>query len=60
MAWYALQALIKRHNVKMMNEMQEVVRQITTAKTRNEEVMGSNQGPLGSHKRWFGVDPTRL
>ena len=33
------QELIKRHNIKMMNEMQEVVRQIKQAKTKNDEVL---------------------
>ena len=31
--------MIKRHNMKMMNEMQEVVRQIKTAKAKNDEVL---------------------
>jgi di/tripeptidase len=33
------QELIKRHNIKMMNEMQEVVRQIKQAKTKNDEIL---------------------
>ncbi|EER16560.1 hypothetical protein Pmar_PMAR017444 [Perkinsus marinus ATCC 50983] len=45
------QALIKRHNVKMMNEMQEVVRQITTAKTRNEEILLAYNTRLGEITR---------
>ena len=31
--------MIKRHNVKMLNEMQEVVRQIKSAKAKNDEVL---------------------
>jgi len=31
--------MIKRHNVKMMNEMLEVVRQIKSAKAKNDEVL---------------------
>ncbi|KAF4743570.1 hypothetical protein FOZ63_032872 [Perkinsus olseni] len=45
------QALIKRHNVKMMNEMQEVVRQIMTAKTRNEEILLAYNTRLGEITR---------
>ena len=37
------QDLIKRHNIKMMNEMSEVVRQIRNAKAKNEEVLRSKQ-----------------
>ena len=33
------QEMIKRHNIKMMNEMQEVVRQIKQAKTKNDEIL---------------------
>ncbi|KAF4684999.1 hypothetical protein FOZ60_007051, partial [Perkinsus olseni] len=44
-------ALIKRHNVKMMNEMQEVVRQIMTAKTRNEEILLAYNTRLGEITR---------
>jgi hypothetical protein len=31
--------MIKRHNTKMLNEMQEVVRQIKTAKTKNDDML---------------------
>ncbi|KAF4653619.1 hypothetical protein FOL47_010421 [Perkinsus chesapeaki] len=44
-------ALIKRHNIKMMNEMQEVVRQISAAKTRNEEVLLAYNACLGELAR---------
>jgi 3-methyladenine DNA glycosylase AlkC len=37
------QELIKRHNIKMMNEMQEVVRQIKQAKTKNDETLRDYQ-----------------
>ncbi len=37
------QDLIKRHNIKMMNEMQEVVRQIKTAKTKNDEILRGDE-----------------
>lgn len=37
------QELIKRHNIKMMNEMQEVVRQIKQAKTKNDEMLRDTQ-----------------
>jgi hypothetical protein len=37
------QEMIKRHNIKMMNEMQEVVRQIKLAKTKNDDLLKDYQ-----------------
>ena len=45
------QELIKRHNIKMMNEMQEVVRQIKQAKTKNDEALRDTQKKQGDVAR---------
>jgi hypothetical protein len=37
------QEMIKRHNIKMMNEMQEVVRQIKLAKGKNDDTLKDYQ-----------------
>jgi hypothetical protein len=37
------QEMIKRHNIKMMNEMQEVVRQIKLAKGKNDDLLKDYQ-----------------
>ncbi|KAF4729232.1 hypothetical protein FOZ62_010429, partial [Perkinsus olseni] len=45
------QDLIKRHNIRMMNEMQEVVRQIKIAKVRNDEVLRAYHAKHGELTR---------
>jgi hypothetical protein len=45
------QELIKRHNIKMMNEMQEVVRQIKQAKTKNDETLRDYNKKIGDMAR---------